>query len=877
MERQSLLFVVLVWAFALFGSARAQLPSGWENEDIGVMPGIPGDAAYDEAADVFTVDGNGKIALYDPVPEVDALHFAFKVASADCEIVAHVSDIEDVNDWSRAGVMIRESLDPRSPCAIMAVTPTDRTCFQYRTAAGEGLQSLHDLESNPQRPRWVRLVKERNTLTGYYSIDGENWIAQKKPFPHLPAHNAVKISMGHDVLIGLFVTSHDSSRLCRAVFDHVRVTIPSGTALTYQGYLMDQGAPVDGLHDLRFELYDTPVGGRQVGDTFEVAELDIIDGYLATAVFFGGGPEVFNGEARWLEVGVKLSGQPDQPYTVLEPRQRITPAPYAVHADKPVGPQGLQGPPGPKGDKPRHEIHDNGGCIRFENPDGTWGRYICAPPGPKGPPGPIPEHRWDPQTRCLQFQVPCPDGGTAATCWGPCINLDAMDDSDWIIDGGNVYRLSGRVGLLTDRPARALDVAGEARFDGALFARDGTGIGFKDAAGRLGLWVKDGGQVGVNTAGPEKTLDVNGQGRFDGAIFARDGTGIGLVDRNGELGVWVETHGNVGVRTTNPAEELDVNGQGRFDGELFARGTKGIGLVDRLGRDGVWVEEGGDVGVGTREPAVTLDIRGDERIAAKKDGIVDILCLATAKRLTLDGDEVQARYADAASPLFLNRLGGDVLLVATGGNVGLGTNAPEIDLAVRDRDTGLDAPRIGEMDLWANGVKMVSVRSTGVGVGVTQPTAPLDVAGTARLRQLPQGSGTAVVADGAGKLYKESSSRRYKNNVRDLEPATEAALGLRPVRFQWTTTGQEEIGLIAEEVAEVARDLVIYDAQGRPEGVKYNKLSLYLLSVVRAQQDQIAALERQVEKYDSLERRVASLQQAAERWAPVAKELSDVQ
>ena len=123
--------------------------------------------------------------------------------------------------------------------------------------------------------------------------------------------------------------------------------------------------------------------------------------------------------------------------------------------------------------------------------------------------------------------------------------------------------------------------------------------------------------------------------------------------------------------------------------------------------------------------------------------------------------------------------------------------------------------------------------------------------GTARLRLLRNGSGTPVVADGNGKLWKESSSRRYKTHITDLQSDPEAVLTLRPVRFQWKTTGQDEIGLIAEEVDEVASDLVIHDAQGRPEAVKYNKLSLYLLSVVRSQQEQIESLEERIE---SLER-----------------------
>lgn len=48
------------------------------------------------------------------------------------------------------------------------------------------------------------------------------------------------------------------------------------------------------------------------------------------------------------------------------------------------GPRGPEGPPGPKGDKPKHEWR--GSKLRFEKPDGTWGKYVDlqGPPGRRG-------------------------------------------------------------------------------------------------------------------------------------------------------------------------------------------------------------------------------------------------------------------------------------------------------------------------------------------------------------------------------------------------------------------------------------------------------------------------------------------------------------
>ena len=152
--------------------------------------------------------------------------------------------------------------------------------------------------------------------------------------------------------------------------------------------------------------------------------------------------------------------------------------------------------------------------------------------------------------------------------------------------------------------------------------------------------------------------------------------------------------------------------------------------------------------------------------------------------------------------------------------------------------------------------------STGrVGISLTAPTEALDVDGTARLRGIGSSStGTIVVADANGKLFKQSSSRRYKTNIEALDTGLDVVLNLRPVRFEYKDSGQKDIGLIAEEVEKISPDLVIYDGQGRPDAVKYDKVALYLLSVVRNQQEEIAALKENISRNQSLEQRVKTME-----------------
>ncbi|UCD51119.1 MAG: tail fiber domain-containing protein [Phycisphaerales bacterium] len=108
------------------------------------------------------------------------------------------------------------------------------------------------------------------------------------------------------------------------------------------------------------------------------------------------------------------------------------------------------------------------------------------------------------------------------------------------------------------------------------------------------------------------------------------------------------------------------------------------------------------------------------------------------------------------------------------------------------------------------------------------------------------------------------SSKRYKTNAVDLQVDPNAILQLNPVRFQWKSTGRRDVGLIAEDVAERLADLVIYDVEGRPDGVQYEKLSLYLLRIVQMQQEKLAALQELRSQTAALKARLKVLENVIE-------------
>ncbi len=98
-----------------------------------------------------------------------------------------------------------------------------------------------------------------------------------------------------------------------------------GTAFTYQGRLVDDGVLANGDYDFQFTLHDELAGGNQVGSSI-VQTIAVSEGYFTTQLDFGA---VFNGDARYLAIEVRSAGSID-PYTLLVPRQALTPSPYAL-------------------------------------------------------------------------------------------------------------------------------------------------------------------------------------------------------------------------------------------------------------------------------------------------------------------------------------------------------------------------------------------------------------------------------------------------------------------------------------------------------------------------------------------------------------------
>lgn len=181
------------------------LPVPWVGQDVGTV-GNAGTASFTNNS--FTLKGAGAdIGGFN-----DGFYFVAQKLSGDGQIVARVASVQNTAPGAKAGVMLRTALAGNAGYTLMSVSPVEGVAFERRDQTGFGTALVSGGSSTV--PRWVRLVRSGNTMTGAHSADGKNWTPVSTitlPFPT-------------EVFVGLAVTSNNNAVLNTAVFDNVQVT-----------------------------------------------------------------------------------------------------------------------------------------------------------------------------------------------------------------------------------------------------------------------------------------------------------------------------------------------------------------------------------------------------------------------------------------------------------------------------------------------------------------------------------------------------------------------------------------------------------------------------------------------------------------------------
>jgi hypothetical protein len=179
----------------------------WTFLDVGA-PAVAGSAARASDTKSFVV----KAAGADIWGQSDSFHFIEQGVTGNFEIVAHVKNLQQVHEWSKAGIMVRESLLPDARNAFVTISAKHGAAQQVREKTNTLTTSTK--VDGPSAPCWLKLQRAGDDLTGAFSTDGVSW--QKfatVALPKLPA----------TVHAGLAVTSHDNQNATTATIDQVTV------------------------------------------------------------------------------------------------------------------------------------------------------------------------------------------------------------------------------------------------------------------------------------------------------------------------------------------------------------------------------------------------------------------------------------------------------------------------------------------------------------------------------------------------------------------------------------------------------------------------------------------------------------------------------
>jgi hypothetical protein len=202
--------VLVCFAVSTATAAAQSLPTGWSTSDIGAV-GATGGASY--SGGTFTVSGAGA----DVWGTADAFRFAYTTLTGDGTIVARVASEQSVSSWTKAGVMLRETLSPSSRHAFMLVSPGKGLAFQRRVDTS-GI-STSTAGGGGTAPYFVKLARTGTTIAASISPDGSNWTLV----------GTDTIAMSSTIYAGLAVSSHVAGTPATATFTGTAVTAAAAT------------------------------------------------------------------------------------------------------------------------------------------------------------------------------------------------------------------------------------------------------------------------------------------------------------------------------------------------------------------------------------------------------------------------------------------------------------------------------------------------------------------------------------------------------------------------------------------------------------------------------------------------------------------------
>ena len=265
----------------------------------------------------------------------------------------------------------------------------------------------------------------------------------------------------------------------------------------------------------------------------------------------------------------------------------------------------------------------------------------------------------------------------------------------------------------------------------------------------------------------------------------------------------------------------------------------------------------GKLGLGTSTPSDTLEVSvvaGSNPTIVLSDGDVSHPFTTLKTNTNLFGEF--GIVGSGSGGLFVKGLSDtDAISLAFRGLMGT-TDPTDTIPAVQFRAgklSGTTGAALGSLETayqfldWNASTAYLTILGSGnLGIGTSTPDRRLTVSGGAGvvMTSLDNGAGTAYVCTtlASGALSTSTSacnpsSRRFKNNIENLNTGLEDLMKLRPVSFTYKPEmligEQNQVGFIAEEIVEIVPESVGFDKQGLPYNVDYSKLTPLLTKAVQ--------------------------------------------
>jgi TolB protein len=218
--------LVILCGCAAIRAAEAELGEFEAQADVGTVQPA-GSGEFDKAGKQYRIKSSGENIW----ARHDDFHFVYRKATSDMSITADAELIgQGKNAHRKAGLMIREGLEPDAAYVDVMVHGDGLVALQYRSGKGE---ATLDVKSSIKAPATVRLERHGDAFSAYAApaaaVKGAEKAADAKKFELI---GSIKVAMRDPIYAGLAVTAHDAKVTETALFSNVTVKPLASTSAT---------------------------------------------------------------------------------------------------------------------------------------------------------------------------------------------------------------------------------------------------------------------------------------------------------------------------------------------------------------------------------------------------------------------------------------------------------------------------------------------------------------------------------------------------------------------------------------------------------------------------------------------------------------------